>query len=113
MVLCCPPEMVAQCRSFLEDEFFKAFVDESRQNILLLLLEQGEMTVNDISARIAINQSNVSRHLSLLYRTGVATRRKTGREAYYQLDYENIAKRLGALLGIVHHCCPPAPNQEA
>ena len=106
-MLCCPPDLVNECQSLMEDGFFKAFIDESRLKIFLLLMENGELTVNDVSGRMEINQSNVSRHLAFLRRAGIAFSRKDGREIYYRLNYENLAHRLQSILSIVHWCCEP------
>lgn len=110
--VCCPPDLVTECRSFLEDDLFKAFIDESRLKIFLLLMEKGEMTVNDVALDMPISQSNVSRHLGFLKRAGVATSRREGRETYYRLNYENLAHRLQSILSIVRICCPPKQEKD-
>ena len=68
-------------------------------------MEYGKMTVNEVADRMEINQSNVSRHLNLLKRAGVAQNKKRGRETFYSLNFENINYRLGAILGIIGQCC--------
>ena len=108
----CPQELIDQCRSLLEDEFFKAFTDESRQKIILLLLEHGEMTVNQVVARMEINQSNVSRHLALLKRSGVAISERRGQAIYYKPDYENISHRLQSMASIISQCNPEKEQKE-
>ena len=112
LVLCCPPDLVNECQSLMEDGFFKAFIDESRLKIFLLLMENGELTVNDVSGRMEINQSNVSRHLAFLRRVEIALSRKDGREIYYRLNYENLAHRLQSILSIVHRCCEPKIEEK-
>jgi len=112
MVFCCPPDLVSKCHGLLEDEFFNAFIDESRVNVFLLLMEFGEMSVNDVSSRMKINQSNVSRHLTFLKRADIAKSRKEGREAYYRINYENLARRLQSILSIVHVCCGPGMEKK-
>ena len=111
MTVWCRPELVDQCRGFLEDDFFKAFVDESRLKIFLVLMEKGEMTVNDVSRDMEINQSNVSRHLAYLKRAGVAISKRNGRETSYRIDYENVAERLQSILTIVRECCSPVKGE--
>ncbi|MFQ6608636.1 MAG: ArsR/SmtB family transcription factor [Fidelibacterota bacterium] len=112
MIVCCPPELVQECRSFLSDNFFRAFTDESRLGVFLVLMENGEMTVNQVAEQMDINQSNVSRHLTLLKQAGVTQARKSGREIYYQIDYQNIAQRLQSILSIVQQCCPTTPEEN-
>lgn len=105
MSICCPPELVNKCRGFLEDDFFNAFTDESRLNVFLFLMEKGEMSVNQVSELMNINQSNVSRHLSMLKKSGVAESKRNGRETYYKIDYQNIAYRLQSIVNIIKQCC--------
>lgn len=112
MTTCCSPELLDQCQSFMEGEFFKAFTDDSRQRILLLLLENGEMTVNGVTARMQINQSNVSRHLALLRRAGVTLSERRGKKTYYKPNYENIAYRLDALVNVINQCCPSEEGEK-
>jgi len=112
MALCCPPDLVNECQGFMEDEFFKAFIDESRLKVFLLLMEKGEMTVNEVSDQMEINQSNVSRHLAFLKRAGVALCRRDGRETYYRINYKNLAHRLKSILLIVNQCCEPETEEK-
>lgn len=104
---CCSDELLDHCRTFLADDFFRAFIDESRQKILLLLLENGEMSVNAVAERMDITQPNVSRHLDMLKRAGVAVNRRQGREVYYRPHYDNIVHRLQSLGNTIKQCCPP------
>jgi len=112
MIFCCPPDLVHDCRTFLSDDFFAAFTDESRLRVFLILMEHGEMTVNQVADRMDIAQSNVSRHLAMLKRAGVAQSRKDGRETYYQINYQNISQRLQSILNIVQQCCPVAEEEN-
>jgi len=112
MFICCPPELVKKCREFLEDDFFNAFTDESRLNVFLFLMEKGEMTVNQVSELMNINQSNVSRHLSMLKKSGVAESKRNGRETYYKINYQNIAYRLQSIVNIIKQCCPTEEMED-
>ncbi|MFQ6674416.1 MAG: ArsR/SmtB family transcription factor, partial [Fidelibacterota bacterium] len=80
VTVCCSPDLVDECRSVLEEDFFRAFIDESRLKIFLILMEKGELTVSGVSGEIDIDQSNVSRHLAFLKRAGVAVSNRNGRE---------------------------------
>lgn len=110
--ICCPPDLVNGCGKLMEDNFFKAFIDESRLKIFLILMERGEMTVNEVSGQITINQSNVSRHLTFLKRVGLALTRKEGRKTYYRINYQSLAHRLQSILSIVRACCPPEEEKR-
>lgn len=98
-------ELVNKCQSLLEDDFFKAFTDQSRLQVFFILMENGELTVNQVSNLMNINQSNVSRHLTILKQVGITISRRNGRETYYTIDYQNIANRLRLMTNIIDQCC--------
>jgi DNA-binding transcriptional ArsR family regulator len=50
---------------------------------ILQVLESGETTVNDIVQALEANQSNVSKHLALLYDGGLVGRRRDRNSIYY------------------------------
>ncbi len=102
---CCDSKLLRQCRSLLGKNLFKAFNDESRQKIFIILFSGGEMTVNEVSNEININQSNVSRHLKLMKECGVAESRKKGREIYYCLNVNKLRQYFRNLLSIFDNCC--------
>ena len=52
---------------------------------ILKMLEGGEATVQDLTDELATTHQNVSRHLAVLYQSGMVSRRKDGRTAWYTL----------------------------
>jgi len=55
---------------------------------LLLLLEREEATVQELADTMPSTPQNVSRHLGILYRAGIVTRRREGTRVHYSLaDY--------------------------
>jgi DNA-binding transcriptional ArsR family regulator len=55
---------------------------------LLALLQEHEGTVQELSDKVASTPQNVSRHLGILHRAGIVTRRREGTSVYYSLtDY--------------------------
>ncbi len=62
----------------------KALSDETRVRALLSLAE-GELCVCQIIELLGLSPSTVSKHLTLLQRAGLVTRRKDGRWHYYRL----------------------------
>jgi DNA-binding transcriptional ArsR family regulator len=55
---------------------------------LLILLEQREQSVQELSDAVITTPQNVSRHLGILYRSGIVARRREGTSVYYSLaDY--------------------------
>lgn len=65
-------------------EFFKALANPVRIAILDLLRE-GEKSVNDLTAAIAIEQAGVSQHLSVLRSKHIVKNRKAGNNVYYSV----------------------------
>lgn len=66
-------------------ELFKALSEESRLRILSLLLN-GELCVCEIEACLHMSQSNASRHLAALKKSGILTSFKQAQWTYYQID---------------------------
>ena len=55
---------------------------------LLVLLEQREQNVQELSDAVMSTPQNVSRHLGILHRSGLVARRREGTSVYYSLvDY--------------------------
>lgn len=79
-------------------EFCKALADETRQGILKLLRERGELCVGDIVEAFASSQPTISHHLRLLRSAGLVTTRKQGKLVYYALDQENVTECCGMLM---------------
>jgi ArsR family transcriptional regulator len=66
--------------------FFKALADETRLQILWLLMGKEELCVCDIMTVLEITQSKASRHLRYLYNLSLVTDRREGLWMYYRLD---------------------------
>jgi DNA-binding transcriptional ArsR family regulator len=66
-------------------ERFRVLGDATRLGILRTLLEQGELSVGDIVGRTGSTQANVSKHLGVLLRAGIVSRRQEGTAAYYAI----------------------------
>ena len=64
---------------------FKALADETRLQILALLLTAGELCVCDLIAVLQLPQSTVSRHLAYLRKSGWVSDRRCGPWMYYSL----------------------------
>jgi ArsR family transcriptional regulator, lead/cadmium/zinc/bismuth-responsive transcriptional repressor len=77
-------------------DLFSALSDPTRLKIISVLLE-GEMNVGDIAAKLQMSESAVSHQLRGLRQLRLVRARKNGRQVYYALDDDHIAKlyRLG------------------
>ena len=52
---------------------------------------QGEKNVTQLLSEIDTTQPNMSQHLSMLYRSGVLSKRREGTQIYYRLQSERVA----------------------
>jgi ArsR family transcriptional regulator, arsenate/arsenite/antimonite-responsive transcriptional repressor len=69
-----------------EARFFKSLADETRLQILWLLMVKEELCVCDIMGVIGITQSKASRHLRYLYNLGLVADRRDGLWMYYRIS---------------------------
>lgn len=65
--------------------FFKCLADQTRLDILMLIVKQGERCVCDLTATLDLSQPKISRHLALLRSSGVLQDRRQGQWIYYSL----------------------------
>lgn len=66
------------------EDYFKGLADINRLRIINLLL-RGELCGCDIQYVVGSSQSNVSRHLTYLKRSGLVMDRREGYRVYYRL----------------------------
>lgn len=72
-------------------DLFSALSDPTRLRIISVLLE-GEMNVGEIAARLAMTESAVSHQLRGLRYMQLVRSRKNGRQVFYALDDDHVAK---------------------
>jgi DNA-binding transcriptional ArsR family regulator len=70
---------------------FRALSDPTRLRILNTLM-QGENSVQELVETTGLEQSNVSRHLSVLRREGIVERRAEGNRAVYSINDPTIVQ---------------------
>ena len=88
---------------------FKSLSEEVRLRILLLLYEQGELCVCDLTAALELPQSTVSRHLAYLKHAGWLQDRRGGIWMYYSLVDQLDAQRR-SLLALTADACRNLPE---
>lgn len=79
--------------------------DSNRQDILLLLSENGRMTVNEIAERSPLSRPAVSHHLKLLRTAGVIGVEQTGTQRHYFLSMTESVELLRQLLDALEKDC--------
>ena len=71
------------------DHVYSAIADPTRRAILAALT-RGEMTVGSLAAAFPISFNGVSKHVKVLERAGLVSRRVDGREHWLQLQPEPL-----------------------
>jgi DNA-binding transcriptional ArsR family regulator len=87
----------------------KALADENRIRILLAL-QQGELCVCQLTELIELAPSTTSKHLSILYQSGLLNLRKDGRWIYYQLPGKEAALPVREAIRWVIHSVSDEPR---
>ena len=64
--------------------YFSVLSEPTRLRIVHAICEE-EKPVSQIVEEIGSTQTNISRHLSLMFRSGVLARRKHGNQVYYRV----------------------------
>ena len=83
--------MVERNDSHLSD-ILKAASDPTRRALLTLLAQEGVTRVTDLAAHFDISLNSVSKHIKILERAGLATRRMHGREHLIEANMEPIGE---------------------
>jgi DNA-binding transcriptional ArsR family regulator len=71
---------------------FKSLSGKTRLDILLLLLEKGELSVNGISSLLDRKISTISRNLRILEKDNFVKTRHTSRNIFYSIKKESKYK---------------------
>jgi len=83
-------------------ELFSALSDASRIRIISLLLE-GEMSVGALANKLIMTESAVSHQLRGLRQMRLVRARKTGRQVFYRLDDDHVARLFSLGLDHIQH----------
>jgi ArsR family transcriptional regulator, lead/cadmium/zinc/bismuth-responsive transcriptional repressor len=83
-------------------DLFSALSDSTRLRIISVLLD-GEMNVGEIAAQLEMTESAVSHQLRGLRQMKLVRGRKNGRQVFYALDDDHVAKLYRMGLDHVEH----------
>jgi DNA-binding transcriptional ArsR family regulator len=72
--------------------YFGVLSEPTRLKIIHALCQGSEKTVNEIVEETGATQTNVSRHLGVMHRHGVVSRRKAGTQVYYGVADETMVE---------------------
>jgi ArsR family transcriptional regulator len=74
-------------------EFFKALSHPLRVRVLDAL-RQGEISVNELSARLGVEQTTLSQQLAVLRKSSIVVGRKEGQNVFYSVRDTEIIRLL-------------------
>jgi ArsR family transcriptional regulator len=77
--------------------FAKALADETRQEIMGACCCTW-CSVGELVERVGVGQPTVSHHLRVLRQAGLVRSRREGRQIFYQLNQERVARCCGRLV---------------
>ena len=80
-----------------DDELWSAIADPSRRQVLDLLVRNGEVSASWLAGRVPFSRQAVSKHLVVLERAGLVSRRKQGREVLYQVEADRLDQAARAM----------------
>ena len=80
-----------------DDELWSAIADPSRRQVLDLLVSNGAASASWLAGRVPFSRQAVSKHLVVLERTGLISRRKQGREVLYQVEADRLDQATRAM----------------
>jgi DNA-binding transcriptional ArsR family regulator len=83
-----------------EPALFAALADPTRWRLLGTLAQQGEGTATTLAAQLPVSRPAVIKHLGVLDRAGLVTRRRAGREVRYRVEparLEATARQIAAV----------------
>ncbi len=83
-------------------DLFSSLSDTNRIRIIAALLE-GEMSVSALAGKLKMTESAVSHQLRGLRQMHLVRARKQGRQAFYRLDDDHVARLFNLGLDHVEH----------
>ncbi len=90
--------------------YFTIFQDENRQQIVLMLCEHKQLTVNQITDEMNLSRPAISHHLKLMLDADVLGVEKHGTERYYFLKLDNIISLLKELTSSLEESAKNIPS---
>jgi DNA-binding transcriptional ArsR family regulator len=83
----------------LHAEFCKTLSDANRL-LIIAELSRSELPVHELTRRLGLRQSNVSKHLALMKEHGLVNTRREGSTVYYSLSDPRIHEAINLLRAV-------------
>lgn len=71
--------------------FFKSLADDTRLKIILLIYQESELCVCELTEALAFSQPKISRHIALMRRDGLIEDRREGKWVFYRLSGQLVS----------------------
>jgi ArsR family transcriptional regulator, cadmium/lead-responsive transcriptional repressor len=84
----------------IDDQLWSAVGDPSRRRVLDLLVSQGPASASGLAGRVPFTRQAVAKHLAVLERAGLISRRPHGREVVYEVDTARLDQVTRAMAGL-------------
>ena len=84
-------------RAQADDELWSAIADPSRRQVLDLIVSNGAVSASWLAGKVPFSRQAVSKHLAVLERVGLISRRKEGREVLCQVRAERLDQATRAM----------------
>jgi ArsR family transcriptional regulator, cadmium/lead-responsive transcriptional repressor len=80
-----------------DDELWSAIADPSRRQVLDLLVANAEVSASWLAGRVPFSRQAVSKHLVVLERARLISRRRQGREVLYRVEADRLDQAIRAM----------------
>ncbi|WP_127493783.1 ArsR/SmtB family transcription factor [Paenibacillus glycanilyticus] len=84
---------------------FNSLSDPARQDIILLLAEREQLSVNEIAEHSNLSRPAISHHLKILRDNHLVKNEQKGTLRYYSLSLEYSVQQLKQLIDVVEKDC--------
>lgn len=89
---------------------FTMLQDENRQQILMLLFDNKELSVTQLTEHLSLSRPAVSHHLKLLLDSSLVEVTKIGKERFYRISMTAAVGKLKDLLSSIEEDMNAAPD---
>jgi ArsR family transcriptional regulator, cadmium/lead-responsive transcriptional repressor len=83
-----------------DDELWSAIGDPSRRLVLDLVVANGEVSASWLAEQVPFTRQAVSKHLAVLEKARLISKRKVGREVLYQVDSRRLDQATQTLVEV-------------
>jgi DNA-binding transcriptional ArsR family regulator len=80
-----------------DEALWSAIGDPSRRQVLDLLVSNGGVSASWLAGRVPFSRQAVAKHLVVLERAGLVSRRKQGREVLYRVEADRLDQAAQAM----------------